>query len=233
MESTAFELDTAIKSIAEHGFYPVQDLVIGQQILEMERNKHQFSTSSAPGLRFYKNNIHNNEDIRGILENSFESCALGDYRRIQEDREHIFQLRRGGAKADVLVVQLWKDGCRGIYWRGSHKVPPDVLESVRAANRMFEVAAAKLRRAGCEPVSVDFEMGGFVILDARLAFETGIGSPVNCSFAPLYQLQLQRWPKLEPPETEDTSELVEELRSHKLGVYFVEGNIEMGGGCHS
>ncbi|KAG5977543.1 hypothetical protein E4U55_006685 [Claviceps digitariae] len=231
MESTAFELDTAIDSIAEHGFYPVQDPVIGQRILEMEKNKHQFSTSSAPGLQFYLDNILNNEGIRGVLEKSFESCALGDYRRIQEDRQHNFQLKRGGAKADGLVVQLWKNGCRGIYWRGSHKVSPDVLKSYRGANRMFEIAAAKLRRAGCESVSVDFEMGGFVILDARLAFETGIGSPVNCSFAPMRQLQ--RWTKLELPQHDDTSELLREVRSHKLGVYFVEpleGNIQMADG---
>ncbi|KAM5357021.1 hypothetical protein ACJZ2D_016694 [Fusarium nematophilum] len=222
MASTTFVLEDAIKAIAVNGFYHIQDPAVGQRIAEMEKNKHQFSTTSTAGLEFYRDNVHEDQRIRSVLENSFDWCAFGDYRRIQEDRGHVFQLRRGGAKADVLVVQLWKDGCRGIYWRGSHRIPRETLESTRAANRMWEVASARLERAGCQPIPVDFQTSGLVILDARIAFETDHGSPVTCSFAPLYQLR--SWPKLIPPKTEGSDKLVEELQGDRVGVYFATEN---------
>ncbi|CAM1503418.1 Fc.00g081940.m01.CDS01 [Cosmosporella sp. VM-42] len=184
----------------------------------MEKSKHQFSTTTTAGLQFYRESVHENEHVRSVLGATFDWCALGDYRRIQEDRGHIFQLRMGGAKADILVVQLWKDGCRGIYWRGSHHISPKALESPRAANRMWEAASARLERAGCQPVPLDFQTGGLVVLDARVAFETDHGSPVTCSFAPLYQLR--NWRKLIPPKSEASDRLVEELQTEKMGVYF-------------
>ncbi|KAG8410832.1 hypothetical protein J3459_016953 [Metarhizium acridum] len=218
MTPSTFALEDAIKAIAEDGFYHMQDPTVGQRISEMEENKHQFSTTSTAGLEFYRDNVHGDQRIRSILEDFFPWCALGDYRRIQEDRGHIFQLMRGGSKADVIVVQLWKGECRGVYWRGSHMVARETLGSVRSANLMWEVASAKLERAGCEPIPLDFQTSGFVILDARTAFETDHGSPVTCSFAPLYHLK--SWQKLSPPKTKGSENLVKELQSDRVGVYF-------------
>lgn len=59
-------------------------------------------------------------------------------------------------------------------------------------------------------------------MDARIAFETDHGSPVTCSFAPLYQLR--SWPKLIPPKTEDPDKLVEELQGDRVGMYFATEN---------
>ncbi|KAK1471332.1 hypothetical protein CABS01_16375 [Colletotrichum abscissum] len=104
--------------------------------------------------------IHDPSRVRTILESSFDWCALGDYRRIREDRGHIFQLRRGGAKADILIVQLWSAKAHATYYSGSHLVSRESLNSVRAANRMWEVPLAKLERAGSEAREISFEQGG-------------------------------------------------------------------------
>lgn len=70
MASTTFVLDDAIKAIAENGFYHIQDPTVGQRIMEMERNKHQFSITSTAGLEFYRVNVHENE-VGQIREEPF------------------------------------------------------------------------------------------------------------------------------------------------------------------
>ncbi|KAK0368955.1 hypothetical protein CLIM01_13690 [Colletotrichum limetticola] len=140
--ASTFDLDDALEAMQKDGFYCIHDPSVGHKILEMEENRSQFSTSSFSGLEFYRLNVFQDERVRTILESSFDWCALGDYRRIREDRGHIFQLRRGGAKADILIVQLWS------------------AKAVRAANRMWEVPLAKLERAGSEAREISFEQGG-------------------------------------------------------------------------
>jgi len=87
-------------------------------------------------------------------------CALGDYRRIHEDKGHTYQLRKGGAEADILVIQLWSAKSEARYWKASHKASREALDSVRAANRMWEVASARLEQAGCKAQDIFFENGG-------------------------------------------------------------------------
>ncbi|KAK8093256.1 uncharacterized protein PG998_014657 [Apiospora kogelbergensis] len=190
----------------------------------MDLNESQFSPSSEAGMEFYRLHILGDTRIVSILEHTYKWCALGNYRRIQEDQGHIFQLRRGGTHADVLVVQLWNAKSHPTYFRGSHKASPAILNSVRAANRMFEVALARLERAGCEPQSIPFEDGGLVIMDARVAFEMRNGSPVTFSFATADQLK--SWPKLVPPTSHNTPQRVTELQKEKIGAYYVSQSLE-------
>jgi hypothetical protein len=68
------------------------------------------------------------------------------------------------------------------------------------------------------------------ILDARIAFEMRHGSPITCGFA--VEDELRTWPKLVPPESEDSAQMVAELETEKIGVYFAiqdESQISRGG----
>ena len=68
------------------------------------------------------------------------------------------------------------------------------------------------------------------ILDARLAFEMRHGSPITCGFA--VKDELRKWPKLVPPQSEDSAQMVAELETEKIGVYFAiqdESQISEGG----
>ncbi|KAK1843039.1 hypothetical protein CCHR01_14344 [Colletotrichum chrysophilum] len=220
--ASTFGMEDALEAIQNDGFYCIHDSAIGRKISDMEEKRSQFSTSSVAGLEFYRLNVFQDERIRNVLESSFEWCALGDYRRICEDPGHIFQLRRGGAKADILIVQLWSARAHAVYYNGSHLVSRESLNSVRAANRMWEVPLAKLERAGSEAREVSFEQGGIVIMDARLAFETRHGSPITCSFATEHQLKT--WPKLVPPKPHDDTNMLAELQSKRIGAHFA--NVE-------
>lgn len=68
------------------------------------------------------------------------------------------------------------------------------------------------------------------ILDARLAFEMRHRSPIMCGFA--VKDKLRRWPKLVPPELEDSAQMVAKLETEKISVYFTiqdENQISRGG----
>lgn len=157
MSTSAISFEDARTALAEDGFYCIQDPTVGLRISEMERNSSQFSSSSKAGLEFCKSNVLKDERIRTILESSFDWCGLGYYQRIAEDQGHIFQLRKGGEKPDILCVHLWSKGSRVIYYRGSHLIP---WKSVRAANRMWEIPFAALARAGILGTEIFFENGG-------------------------------------------------------------------------
>lgn len=64
MATPTFSLEDAINAIAEDGFFHIQDPLVGQGILDMERNKHQFSTKSQAGLQFYRDNVLGSEVSR-------------------------------------------------------------------------------------------------------------------------------------------------------------------------
>jgi hypothetical protein len=58
----------------------------------------------------------------------------------------------------------------------------------------------------------------------------GHGAPITCGFA--VKDELRSWPKLVPPESEDSAQMVAELETEKIGVYFAESQISRGGtGC--
>lgn len=226
MSPTTISSEEARTALAKDGFYFIQDPTLGLRILEMERNGSQFSSSSKPGLEFCKSNVLNDERIRTVLESSFDWCGLGYYQRIAEDQGHIFQLRKGGEKPDILLVHLWSKGSRVTYYRGSHLIP---WKSVRAANRMWEIPFAALARADIHGTEIPFENGGLAILDARIAFEMRRGSPITCGFA--VEDELRTWPKLVPPESEDLAQMVAELETEKIGVYFaIQDESQMSGG---
>lgn len=69
MASTTFVLEDAIKAIAANGFYHIEDPAVGQRIAEMEKNKHQFSTTSTAGLEFYRDNVHEDQ-VSQLSKNS-------------------------------------------------------------------------------------------------------------------------------------------------------------------
>jgi len=94
---------------------------------------------------------------------------------------------------------------------------------------MWEIAFAALVRAGIRGKETFFENGGLVILDARLAWEMGHGSPITCGFA--VKDELRSWPKLVPPESEESAQMVAELETEQIGVYFaIQDERQISGG---
>jgi len=61
MSTTAISSEDARTALAEDGFYCIQDPTVGLCILEIERNRSQFSSSSKAGLEFCKSNILKDE----------------------------------------------------------------------------------------------------------------------------------------------------------------------------
>jgi len=224
MMSTIVPVEHALKALAEDGFYCIHDSTIGERILEAEQNRVQFSASSEGGWNFYTHNVLQDQRIRAVLESSFERCSLGYYVRLAEDQDRIYQIRRGGLKPDILLVQVWSKGSRVVYYSRSHL---ETLSSYRAANRMWQIPLASLTRKGCEGIEVTFEDGGFSILDARLGFEMRHGSPITCVFAA--KEQLKTWDKLVLPKAAELT--AAKLEGGKIGVHFEahDKNIASGG----
>ncbi|KAI1157317.1 hypothetical protein F5B18DRAFT_666049 [Nemania serpens] len=202
---------TALRDV---GFFCIQDAKTGSQMSAMEQNTSQFSSTSKAGWDFCQDNVLNDARIRTILQSCLPRCRLGYYQRIAEDSGHVFQLRKGGQNPDILLVHLWGKGSRAVYFPGSHLIP---LNSVRAANRLWEVPYAALDKAGIHGTIVEFEEGGLAILDARLALEMPHGSPVTCGFAT--EEELQRWPKLKVPNVQQRHQMAS-VSSDMIGVHF-------------
>ncbi|KAL2165879.1 hypothetical protein VTG60DRAFT_3693 [Thermothelomyces hinnuleus] len=207
------------KALSEEGFYCIQDPIVGSRISEMERNGCQFSSRSEPGWEFCKLNVLANPNVQAALE-SYKYSRLGFYRRIACDEGHIFQLRKGGGDPEILLVQLWGKGARAKYFPGSHLL---LLNSVRAANRLWEVPSAALEQAGIVGKEQTFEEGGLTILNARLALEMPHGSPITCGFVVGNDLvavekELRTWPRMVLPANE--IQRVAEMQSEAMGVHF-------------
>ena len=67
------------------------------------------------------------------------------------------------------------------------------------------------------------------ILNARLAFEMRHRSPITCGFA--VKDELRRWLKLVPPKLEDSAQMVAELETEKIGIYFaIQDESQISGG---
>ncbi|KAF4637410.1 hypothetical protein G7Y89_g675 [Cudoniella acicularis] len=213
MASTTFSVEDARKSILEDGFFCVEDPVVGERVLEIAEKGSPLL--SEEGLEFCKLNVLDDERIRSILESTFEWCGLGLYRRFGSDSGHIFSFRRGGMQAglQVLVVHLWSSGSRVVYHSKSHL---HSLNSVQAANGLFEIPLANLGRVGSIGTELVFENGGLAILDARLAFEIKQGSPITSVFAT--EDELKRWAKIILPKSEDLVRKVAEMESKMIGV---------------
>jgi len=213
MASTTSSVEDARKSILEDGFFCVEDPVVGQRVLEIAEKGSPLL--SEEGLEFCKINVLDDERIRSLLESTFEWCGLGLYRRFGSDSGHIFSFRRGGLQAGlkVIVVHLWSSGSQVVYHNKSHL---HSLNSVQAANGLFEIPLANLGRVGSIGTELVFQNGGLAIVDARLAFEIKQGSPITSVFAA--EDELKRWAKIILPKSDDIMRKVTEMESERLGV---------------
>ncbi|KAH6614578.1 hypothetical protein B0J18DRAFT_439681 [Chaetomium sp. MPI-SDFR-AT-0129] len=218
------------EALTRDGFYHKQDSEVGSRISEMERDGSQFSSKLGPGWEFLKRNVLQNATVRAALE-PYKYSRLGYYQRIAQDAGHIFQLMKGEEHPVVLLVHLWGKGSRARYFPGSHLI---ALNSVRAANRLWEVPLAALDRAGIVGQEQDFKEGGLAILNARLALEMPYGDPVTCGFVVgddliAVEKELEKWPKMILPK--NAGETVAELQSERMGVHFtIQDDDRTGGG---
>ncbi|KAI1358025.1 hypothetical protein F5Y08DRAFT_333444 [Xylaria arbuscula] len=179
MESTApSPAEDAHSAILEDGFFIVQDPLLGQNIKQMDDAAIHFA--SIGGLQFCKANILDNPVIRRTLGSFFETSILGLYRSIGPKPPGTYTFTCDpNSSIGVLLVQLWNIGSRVTYWRGSHR---HWLDPIKADNSLLRVPAARLHQLSLEPVTVNFEHGGFAILDARTAFEVVKGTATTFAF---------------------------------------------------
>ncbi|KAK8036656.1 hypothetical protein PG993_008639 [Apiospora rasikravindrae] len=214
------------RSLAEDGFYYVDDPVVGSRIQEMERNGFQFTSSRMEGWEFCDKIVLNDTLVRNSFESFYEFARLGYYRRIAADPGHVFQFRKGSQGPDIWLVQLWGKGSEAVYFPGSHRIEP---RSFRTANRLWEVVQADLERAGITRTTKLFKEGGLVILDARLSLEMPNGDPITTAFVGAniqesIDTELRKWPKLRLPKL-DTQAITELERRHISVHCHVEGEI--------
>lgn len=101
--------------------------------------------------------------------------VLAHHGSLYPDPHHIYTLRKGGEKPEVLVVQLWPKGSKATYYSGSHRVE---LKRYRAPTSQWEVALKQLQTLGCKAEKQSFEEGGLYVLLATLLFFLTISSVV-------------------------------------------------------
>ncbi|CZS92365.1 uncharacterized protein RAG0_02776 [Rhynchosporium agropyri] len=217
MASTTFALVDARKSILDDGFLALHDSVVGGHVLDIQQKDFPFL--SEYGLEFCKINFLDDTRIQSILESFLPWSGLGLCLKWNNDPGHNFSFRKGGTKAGlrVLLVQLWSVGSRVAYWGGSHLLSPP---AVGAANGLWEVPSAALKRAGCKQTEITFEQGGLAILDARLAFEIKDGFSITSAFAT--EDELKKWAKMFLPRLPGLEAKVTDMGSihPKIGVNF-------------
>lgn len=67
----------------------------------------------------------------------------------------------------VLIVQVWSKGSLASFYSGSHL---RLLPTVRAANDLFEIPSAALKREGCQAQEIPFADGGLLVISYSRPF---------------------------------------------------------------
>ncbi|AEO57119.1 hypothetical protein MYCTH_2056329 [Thermothelomyces thermophilus ATCC 42464] len=216
MASTTFALDVAEKALLEHGFFALDDSLVGDRIWEMEERGFPYFTEY--GLDFCRQFAFD-QRIRSILENSFEKCSLGHWLRYEEFPGHVECFRRGGPRAGrrVLVVHLWAKGSQVAYYVGSHL---HEMATSRSRRSLYEIPLSELDRVGSKPKHKDFPDGGIVILDARLGFEIKEGYAITFLYAT--DEVIANWAKIVLPYSKALVEKVSDMEkeSTRIGLNF-------------
>lgn len=160
------------------GFYYEHDATVGAKTSAMI--KRRIDCQSKEGLDFYEANILNDsvglilntslteltisQRVQDILDSFFPPSSrivMARYRNFAHDPNHIFQYRAGGeAGRGVLVVQLWAEKSRAVYYAESYKCSSDLTS---ASNGLFETGYGVLQKAGCKVTEVEFEHGGLYV----------------------------------------------------------------------
>jgi hypothetical protein len=102
--------------------------------------------------------------VQDILDSFFPPSSrivMARYRNFSNDPNHIFQYRAGGeAGRGVLVVQLWGEQSRGVYYAKSYDCSSDLTS---ASNGLFEAGHGDLKKAGYVGTTVEFKHGGLYV----------------------------------------------------------------------
>ncbi|KAH6705875.1 hypothetical protein EV126DRAFT_178783 [Verticillium dahliae] len=214
MAATPFNLEDALQSIHEKGFYDLNEPLAGDRIAAMERNHFRYFTEY--GLDFC-NQFAFDARIRSILEESLERCRLGHWLRYKEYPGHVECFRRGGLEAGrrVLMVQLWAAGSQLDYYPRSHLHKMDTFRSRRSLN---EILPSELDRVGLKPEPIDLPVGGLIIADARLGFEIKEGYAITFLFAT--EEVVAKWAKIVLPNSEDLKRKVADMRRPNIDLNF-------------
>ncbi|KAF2177368.1 hypothetical protein K469DRAFT_720701 [Zopfia rhizophila CBS 207.26] len=215
MASTAFSLETAMKSLYEEGFVDLNDPEVGELVSEME--KKSFPYLSPYGLDYCKQYVLNDTRIRSIIESLLSKCSLGHWLRYKALPGHIECFRKGGPEAGLraLIVQQWAKGSRVDYYGGSHQHD---LPTEKGERSLHETSQAALDAASCKASEKEFPDGGLVIRDARLYAETKTGYAITFIFAT--DEVLAAWPKITLPNSPELVRKVVNMESPKIGVNF-------------
>ncbi|KAI9749076.1 MAG: hypothetical protein M4579_007011 [Chaenotheca gracillima] len=211
--SASPSVEQMIRDINKDGFCVLKDAAKGQAAQEFETKKTPITT--AEGLDFCR--AHGFDPrITGIVESIFDWSRLGMFSALYPfpGCAHNFRVDRSGLKG--LMVQIWSRGSKAVYYKGSHRLP---LQPAKAHDGMFEIPHEQLNK-GSDPVVVDLEEGGLVVLDLRLAFTAFRGYAVLFVFA--VQELIDHWGKIRLPHSPELENKVAEIDgiSEKIGTNF-------------
>jgi hypothetical protein len=180
MESTTISLDFAKKSLLEEGFVDLCDTKVGEHVWEFEQKEFPFYTED--GMDFIMRHILGNPVIRSIVEWFFgdKGCVLAHCLRYGALPGHIESFLGGrDAGRDALVVHLLAKSSQVDYYAKSHL---HVFPAEKGARFTREPPRSALQEAGCEAHNKNFNIGGSVILDARLSREIWGGYAITAIF---------------------------------------------------
>ncbi|KAH8909455.1 hypothetical protein BR93DRAFT_965557 [Coniochaeta sp. PMI_546] len=213
MASSTSSVANALGALRSPGFYYEADPGVGERASQPFEG---YTTES--GLKFYEDNFLKNERIAGVLKASFDQCNLTAYRTFAPDEKRAFQFRRGGVKADcILVVLLWPPDSEVIFYRDSWK---HNMTAVAADNGLWRVPQASAVKAGLDKgTRVSLKQGGFTIHDGRTLVTFARGRPIAASFAPDEFLRKWGWKKRLVSTTEQMEQRLKTCENEKFKLY--------------
>ncbi|KAL2056592.1 hypothetical protein ABVK25_002986 [Lepraria finkii] len=204
--STSGQLSRVV--LDEDGFVVLKGSEFGRRVRDFAGKG--FPLKSAEGLDFCKGNILNDDRVRGVIESEFPRCGLGAYTVLDTaQRKPGFFLYPGEPARQALVVQLWSNASRVLFYKGSH-----LGRSLQPTNgdRLLEISTDRLPMS---PVELVFEDGGLTILDGRLCFQIIHGFALTLVFAA--PERLGKFAKMILPDSPDLKAQVDRMTTAKIG----------------
>merc|ERR1712169_89039 len=190
MASIESNVKHASKAISEDGFHIVDDETVGQNMAEMDEEGTPLA--SAAGLRFCKDNVLDNSNIREILNAFFDWFGLGLYRSFSARHGDYVFLKNDPKYPEIegkcLLVHLFSKGSVATLWKSSHR---QTLHT--------------------------FEQGGFIVLDPRTAVEISQGGTATLAFG-TKEVAETWWKPIEIPRSREIEYIIDSMVDSTFGM---------------
>ena len=216
MASIESNVKHASKAISEDGFHIVDDETVGQNMAEMDEEGTPLA--SAAGLRFCKDNVLDNSNIREILDAFFDWFGLGLYRSFSARHGDYVFLKNDPKYPEIegkcLLVHLFSKGSVATLWKDSHR---QTLPYIKGENNLWLVPRGSLLRFGLSPTLHTFEQGGFIVLDPRTAVEISQGGTATLAFG-TKEVAETWWKPIEIPRSREIEYIIDSMVDSTFGM---------------